>query len=104
MEQLLQRQITQKFESIISTTDYFENFDGSVGMNHPWDFSLSDADVKKIQELGAAGIADFFQEDVVNSFSLSITFQFSGPYGRSVLCSIGQATPIVISSDWDSAQ
>lgn len=73
-------------------------------MNHPWDFSLSDADVRKIQEIGAAGITNFLQEEVLDSLSLSITFQFSGPYGRSVLCSLGQATPVVISSDRDSAE
>lgn len=28
-------------------------------MNHPWDFSLSESDVKKIQEYGAKAMADF---------------------------------------------
>jgi len=70
-------------------------------MNHPWDFSLSESDVKKIQEYGAKAMADFFKEEVLDSFSLSITFQFSGQYGRSVLCAIGQGTPVVISNDWD---
>lgn len=69
-------------------------------MNHPWGFTLSESEIKKIQEYGATGMAEFFKEDVLESFSLSITFQFSGPHGRSVLCAIGQGTPVVISSDW----
>ncbi len=70
-------------------------------MNHPWDFSLSDSDVKKIQEYGAKAMVDFFKEEVLDSFSVSITFQFTGLYGRSVLCAIGQGSPVVVSSDWD---
>lgn len=51
------------------------------------------------EELRAIRMTDLWKDELLEFFTMDITFQFGDPYGRADICSFDQGAQVIISSD-----
>ncbi len=64
----------------------------------PLNFSLTDEQHRRIQAYSAKHLAEYWKEEIAESFSLDVRFSFT-PLGRQVICEVPGMEPLVICSD-----
>lgn len=62
-------------------------------------FSLTEEEIKAIQDFASKHIEGYAKEEILESFTLNVQFSFSC-LGRCVTCSVGSGPSIEISDDF----